>query len=249
MPLNRASNRPLHLQIQQEIGDLIGDRTFQPGDRLPTETQLAEKFEVNRLTIRQAVADLRRQGLIVVRQGSGTFVADLPAPLEIDLNPDEWLVEHDRSKRAASAAGREMSEQLLDCDIAAPPQEVAQHLGKERMLWIETRHFIDGLPSIRSQYWTRSKLSPENVRERYGGEFDERVLLDIVGQPMYYQWRAFDAVSCDQRNSQVLEAAPGSPILRRTGLNSDAGGNPLLYLNRDAPSGRMILKMHSRPGE
>jgi GntR family transcriptional regulator len=68
--------RPLAQQIVQEIlagiegGDLAGE-----GGLLPSETQLCQRFEVSRATIREALALLEQQGIIVRRQGVGTFVA------------------------------------------------------------------------------------------------------------------------------------------------------------------------------
>lgn len=58
------------LQQQVSLGIL------RPGDRLPTETELTEAFGVSRTTIREAVAVLEHAGLVVVRQGDGTYVAD-----------------------------------------------------------------------------------------------------------------------------------------------------------------------------
>ena len=57
-----------------------------PGDRLPTEPQLAEAHGVSRTVVREAVHQLRSQGLLVSRQGSGVFVAQPPAhrPLQFD---------------------------------------------------------------------------------------------------------------------------------------------------------------------
>jgi GntR family transcriptional regulator len=247
MPINRSDATPLHRQIQEEIRGLIENRTLEPGEKLPTELQLAEMFDVNRLTIRHAVAELRRQGLVIARQGVGTFVAALPPPLEIELDPDDWLVEQDRGMRAARESGRQMEEQLLICGHTDATGEPAKHLGTGRLLWMETRHVIDGLPSIRSQYWMRSDLSLNEVRERCAEEMAPQVMTEIVGQRMYYAWRSFDAIAADARTAELLDVAVGVPLLRRCGLNSDAAGAPLLYLQRDAPSGRMTIIMRSQP--
>src|SRR5262245_43998939 len=72
--LERASGIALWRQIGQHLlGDLESKR-LTPGMRLPSEIELAERFGVNRHTVRRAIADLEAKGLFRVRQGQGTFV-------------------------------------------------------------------------------------------------------------------------------------------------------------------------------
>lgn len=64
-------------QIAQELRADIASGRFAPGTRLPNESQLAERFAVNRHTLRQAVQALVREGFLKVQQGSGTWVREL----------------------------------------------------------------------------------------------------------------------------------------------------------------------------
>ena len=68
------------------LGDQIGSGALRPGDRLPTEAQLASAHGVSRTVVREAVHQLRSRELVVSRQGSGVYVAPTPAnrPLEFD---------------------------------------------------------------------------------------------------------------------------------------------------------------------
>lgn len=60
--------------VYDNIVSLISDGTWPPRSRLPSETSLAAQFAVSRPVVRQALARLRREGLIASRQGSGSFV-------------------------------------------------------------------------------------------------------------------------------------------------------------------------------
>jgi len=71
--------------IAHELRVLIRGGHFAPGDRLPSERQLAARFGVSRPTVREALGALESRGLVVTRQGSGTFVADREA---LDGTPD-----------------------------------------------------------------------------------------------------------------------------------------------------------------
>jgi len=63
--------------IAQQIQRLIVDGALKPGDRLPPERELAERFAVGRSSVRDAIRTLELVGLVVPRQGEGTVVADV----------------------------------------------------------------------------------------------------------------------------------------------------------------------------
>jgi len=72
--LDRASPIPLYYQIQQQLRKAIMSGELGPGDPIPPETSLAADAAVSRFTIRQAIDDLVREGLVVRHRGRGTFV-------------------------------------------------------------------------------------------------------------------------------------------------------------------------------
>lgn len=71
---------PLYQQVAAAIRQGIADGDFPPGVPLPSETQLIERYQVSRPTVRNAVAALRAEGLIDVRHGKGSFVKGTPTP-------------------------------------------------------------------------------------------------------------------------------------------------------------------------
>lgn len=71
---DHALRSPLYHQVYVALRHWIGDGTYPPGSRIPTEPELCRAFGVSRITVRRAVAELVRQGALARRQGSGTFV-------------------------------------------------------------------------------------------------------------------------------------------------------------------------------
>jgi GntR family transcriptional regulator len=65
----------LYRQIKQDLMRRIEQGELRPGEVLPSEAELGERYGVSRPTLRQATQDLIREGLLVVRRGVGTFVA------------------------------------------------------------------------------------------------------------------------------------------------------------------------------
>jgi GntR family transcriptional regulator len=72
--LDKASNLPLYQQLQRALRQAIESRVLGPDDALPPERDLAHDFKVSRITVRKALDGLVSEGLLLRRQGSGTFV-------------------------------------------------------------------------------------------------------------------------------------------------------------------------------
>ena len=70
-----VERRKLYQDIMGQIRELIRDGTLKPGDRLPSGRELAERLEVSRSSVREAIRALELQGLVVSRPGAGTFVS------------------------------------------------------------------------------------------------------------------------------------------------------------------------------
>ncbi len=68
-------NAPLYQQIYDEIKDAIEKGVYAPKERIPSELELAEQYEVSRITVRRAVEELCSDGYLVQQQGRGTFVS------------------------------------------------------------------------------------------------------------------------------------------------------------------------------
>ena len=75
-PLDDAHALPLYQQLQRRLRDAIENRILGPDDALPPERDLAEELAVSRITVRKAIDGLVEEGLLVRRQGSGTFVSN-----------------------------------------------------------------------------------------------------------------------------------------------------------------------------
>ena len=75
-PNGFAASVPLYYQLASILRDHIVSRKYHAGDRLPTEEALARDYDVSRITVRQALGDLEKEGLIKREAGRGTFVAD-----------------------------------------------------------------------------------------------------------------------------------------------------------------------------
>ena len=71
----KTDRRPLHIQARQHLLKLIDEGTYEPGEQLPSESNLAAQLGISRPTLREALFNLEQEGVIVRKHGVGTFVA------------------------------------------------------------------------------------------------------------------------------------------------------------------------------
>lgn len=81
--LDAASPIPLYHQLAEELSGQVRAGTYAPGDKIPSEHELAARYRIGRPTVRQATDSLIRHGMLVRRRGSGTFVRNVP--VQVDL--------------------------------------------------------------------------------------------------------------------------------------------------------------------
>ena len=112
MPIEAISSKRLYRQIADQLADLMRKGEFKPGDRLPSERELSQQFNVSRASVREALIALEIDGLIDVRVGLGVFVNAAPAaansmtaalaePGPFDVLSARYLVEGETSALAA----------------------------------------------------------------------------------------------------------------------------------------------------
>ncbi len=72
---NRSLSTPLYHQIRDSLREELRDESLRPGERIPSEAELSQRYRVSRITVKQAIQSLVQEGLLYRLQGKGTFVA------------------------------------------------------------------------------------------------------------------------------------------------------------------------------
>lgn len=96
---------PLYVKLKKSIEDAVRSGLIGPGDALPSERDLAARADISRVTVRKAVQDLVRSGILVQRHGSGTFVAARVERVEQSLSLLTSFTE-DMARRGMTVSSR-----------------------------------------------------------------------------------------------------------------------------------------------
>jgi len=122
-PVILPKGGPLYLQLKRWIENAVKSGAIRPGDALPSERDLAQKVDVSRVTVRKAVQHLVKDGVLVQRHGSGTFVAPPSQRVEQSLSELTSFTE-DMARR-----GMTVRSQWLDKGLFVPSPEETVVLG------------------------------------------------------------------------------------------------------------------------
>lgn len=90
MNIKPIKTQKIYKQIVEQIGQLVAEGHLKPGDRLPSERELVERFQVSRASIREAISALEMMGLIEVRSGEGTYIRQVN--IESVVAPLAWML-------------------------------------------------------------------------------------------------------------------------------------------------------------
>ena len=220
----RRSGVAVWRQIADTLSLEIRNRSFASTGRLPSETELATRFGVNRHTLRQAVGALRTEGLLKIEKGRGMFVR-------------HELMNYMLSRRTRFAEnlrrqGLLPGQQLLTARPMPAPERVAGGLriaGKDPVLMLESLHEADGQPvSLATAYYPARRF--EGLLEMLDGELGTSEILRRLGLQDYV--RAESRITTQMPNEEtarLLRQPMTRPLLCVESIDVDLLGVPVKY--------------------
>ncbi|OLT12057.1 hypothetical protein BJF78_25175 [Pseudonocardia sp. CNS-139] len=241
-----SAREPLYRAIANQLQDRINAGEWVPGERMPTEAVLVAEFGVNRLTVRQALAQLRAAGVVDIRQGSGTFVANPPPVLEITVDPGRQVDEGSVHATVQSVVS-DVTETVLG-EEPDPSPAAAKHLAIDPadVKRLDTLVEAGGDPFAVSSYWLDRRRFPDLAARWVGDAALHGVLREAYGITLFYSWRAFSAAAAGPVEVEQLGGLAGAPLIVRDGVSVDSDGRPVYYVRRRIRAERASYVMHYR---
>ena len=202
---------PLYKQLFNYLNAQIEGHQFKPGDRIPSESELAKEFNISRVTIRRALQELAHQEKIVSVPGKGSFV------LQPKIEPLTALTSFSENMRAQ---GYEPSYQDTQVTVISPTKQIQAHLKvpeKEQVLHIHRMMLADGVPMAIQNVYLAERVYCRN-RSLFVPEILNRIslykLFELqLGLSLFRADEWVDASKATQEEAGLLQIKKDDSVL------------------------------------
>ncbi len=227
--IDKSSFIPLYIQVRDILKDLINTGKLKPGDRIPSENELSSVFNISRMTVRQAIQELLREGFINIKRGEGTFVNSVPHTqmlLKLEGFSSEMAKLGYRShSRVLNIQKIESfdSYEMAYSGLGKPPGEPLVRI--QRIRYVEDTPFA--LETSFLSYRTGLGLMEP-------GMADDMSIYNYIENELHIRLsRADHVIQPGLANDEIsthLEIETGSPILKLHGTTFSMTNKPIEYL-------------------
>ncbi len=221
---DRVGPSPLYTQVREALRAQILDGSLRAHDRLPSESALTARFAVSRVTVRQALNDLSKEGLIFKIAGKGSFVSK-PRPVQ-NLARLQGLGE------AMSHLGYETTNQLLGLrTLAASPEISAQlrcGLG-DSVTEIGRLRCLDREPVSLERTYVLADLGNRLAGEDLVTRDLYHIIENDYGIPLGHADLSIEALAASPEHARLLRVPADAPVLHLKRLTCSAKGAPVEF--------------------
>jgi len=237
MLLHRDSPEPLYIQIKGYLVDEIIAGRYQPDQRLPSERELSELFDVGRMTVRQALQELFHEGKIYTRTGKGTFVQG--PKIDQQLRALTGFSEEERIR------GSHPSSRVLEAKITPAGTQVASVLrilpGKDVILLARLR-LSNGIPLALESASLPNHLFPGLLEHDFAIESLYEVLMRDFGIRLMQAEQTLEAALASTYEAEMLGLKPPAAVLKMERLTHDQDGRIVEYVHSTYRGDRYMLR-------
>lgn len=216
----------------------IADGHYAPGDKLPTEAQLAARFGVNRHTVRHALSALVDAGLIHTRRGAGAFVTQSPTEYPIGKRT--------RYSQSVRAAGKNPARLALSHATRRANAEEAEALGLPEGGAVHVREGLslaDSQPVGLTLAMYPAERFPD-LHAQLDGLGSVTAMFAANGIPDYVRASTqLTAVAASTTQALHLQLREGDPLLRSVAIETDPEGHPIQFGTTWFAGGRITLTL------
>jgi len=239
--VDRNSPIPLYYQIAMDLRTRI-KWEWGYGAKLPTEPELAEEYGTTRVTIRNALAELAEDGMLLRQRGKGTFVREEPKSLVHTLRfPMSF------SSRF-QIPGLVLSSQVLQAEIQKiRSSEIAGYLGLDingEIAYFKRIFFVNDQPVAINRSILPDQLCPGITTSTLIDNSISTTLSNRYGLVPTDADEWLEAVLATEKEASLIRAVVGTPLLLVTTLSRLSDGTPVEYSMTLWNTERMRLHVH-----
>lgn len=207
--LDTNSLVPLYEQLKTVIKESIAAKIYRPGERLPSEMELEEQYKVSRITVRRAVKELCDEGILVRKQGKGTFVLDTADYRRLDRGAGMGV--HDYT----ALSGRKARAEILEKTIIKPTPAYAKDLHIDPMddvIYLKRLMFVDDTPMMIDTSYLPVKRFPDLYDKLVGDVALFRIIQQDYGVKLERYYKVLKVQKANKEMSRYLNCKVGDPM-------------------------------------
>ena len=231
--VDKTSDTPAFKQIARELRDAIAMGRIPAGEKVPSESQLMEHFGVARMTVRQALAELRSEGLLRAEHGRGVFVRERPVVRRVAS--DRFARRHREAGQAAFLAEAEgigaPSVDEIEVGSEIPSPEVREALSlpaRARVVARHRRYLMDGQPvELASSYIPSSIAKGTQIEQADSGPGGIYARIEEAGHVLAEFSEEVAARMPTPEERRRLRLPGGTPVLTVRRIAFDGNGIPV----------------------
>jgi len=221
----RDSKLPFYHQLYEILRSNIVDGTWQPGDLLPAESELIEQYGVSRITVRQALDALVKDGLIYRQRGRGTFVAH--PSVEQGLSRIISFTEDMRQRHFTPGT------KILSAELVPAPKEIAGKLQikpGDELARLERLRLADGEPLSIEESYLVHRLCPDILDGDYAQTSLREALEQNYGIRLVRAKQTIKAILAPAQIAKKLSTPSKSALLFIERVSHSDQGTPVEFL-------------------
>lgn len=208
MKIDRNGSVPIHTQIHALLRDQIISNKLKSDEFVPSERELADHLKVSRMTVRQAMNSLRKEGLIYKKRGMGTFVS----PLKLDI--------HTRNMNGFSEEmlqrGMKPASKILELEKITADSDIQKQLkldAKAEIYALRRLRLADGSPMAVETVYLPTDLFPGLIKYDFSKHSLYKILEKKYGVKFSSAAEDIEASISDEKISELLQVPKRSPLL------------------------------------
>lgn len=225
MRLRRESADPLYVQLKATLEAEIASGRYPVHERLPSERELSDQYQVSRMTARQALLDLAREGLVYTRVGKGTFVAQ--PKIDQQLRTVTGFSQDMRER------GNQPSSRVLEARVIPATPEVAaalRLLPDADVVLLSRVRLSDGSPLALENAHLPLELVPNLLQNDFAYTSLYGLLKDQYQYKLSHAEQTIEAGLAEPDEAELLDLTPPAAVLRIQRLTLRQDGRAIEYV-------------------
>lgn len=236
----RQTERRVYLRAQHDVLEMIEGPTYSAGDKIPSERELADRLGISRMTMRRAIDNLVKRGVLERRGTSGTYVAAprVQRPLDQGLS-------HSLSETIEQSGGKPGSK-LLFFESAEAGARVAERLAVRtgaQLIVIRRLRTVNEVPfCVETSYLPAERVPGLAAADLFDNQSLYALLKERFGIEIGPGEGLIGVSPATDQEAQLLGVKPGTPTLIYRAVAFDQKGRPIEYVTSVNHPQRVVFK-------